>query len=611
MKNYQAMKKLTLLRQWRSMMQKRIFILIVLVLFCGVMTAPDTSHAQITYTVTNANDEGPGSLRAGLYDPAPTILFAIPETDPGYDPLNRVWVIKAASPYHVPAGKIIDGRAAREGGGMRPSIEMDGTLLGLVGSTGFYLNEGVVVRGLIVHSCGYAIWVSQSNVTISDCYIGTDASGTVARPNSVDGVLFIHGAQNSSVENSLISGNGSSGIRISGSATVFITVFNNRIGTNADGSAAIPNTSHGVSIHANAKSNFIEGNLISGNLFSGILISGDSTSSNSIRGNKIGTNRDGDAALGNGSGGIRIDGGSKHNLVEENLVSGNTMVGIHLMDAGTNFNLIRHNRVGTDITATAAIPNTQYGVALFNGPCNNVIGPENVIAFNSRYGILVDGGGSMIGTIGNTFTLNSIYANVAEGIKNYRGGNAELVPPVLTQISATQISGTTVPGQLVEVFTDENGQGKVYLGTAHADLSGYFALDLAVPPAMPWITATTADYMGNTSAFSIPLATGIKPGASTGDLPRHYHLSQNYPNPFNPVTTLQYELPRAGEVWLTVYDRTGRRVRSLVDGQQQAGVYRILWNGSDDNGGPVAAGLYICQMRAGTFHQRIKLVLVR
>ncbi len=568
-------------------------------------------HTQDSCTVTNTNDEGPGSLRAGLCDPATTILFDIPTADPGYDPVNRVWVIKAASPYHVPAGKIIDGRVAREGGGVRPGIEMDGTLLGVSGCTGIYLQQGVVLRGLIVHSCGYGIWVTQSDVTISDCHIGTNASGTAARPNGIDGVLFIHGAQNGTVHDNLISGNGSSGIRISGSATACITVFNNRIGTNADGSAALPNTSHGVSIHANAKSNFIEGNLISGNLFSGILISGDSTSSNNIRGNKIGTNRDGDAALGNGDGGIMIEAGSKYNLIEENLVSGNSNIGIHLKDAGTNFNLIRHNRVGTDITATAAIPNTQFGVALFSGPCNNVIGPENVIAFNSRYGILVDGGGSLTSTIGNTITGNSIFANVTDGIKNYRGGNAELAPPVLTQVSATQISGTTVPGQLVELFADENGQGKVYLDMALADVSGHFALDLTVPPALPQITATTADYMSNTSAFSIPMGTGIKPGASTGDLPRYYHLSQNYPNPFNPVTTLKYELARAGEVWLAVYDRTGRRVRSLVDGQQPAGVYRISWNGRDDNGVPVAAGLYICQMRAGTLQQCIKLVLVK
>lgn len=570
-----------------------------------------TFHTQNPYTVTNTNDEGPGSFRAGLYDPATTILFDIPTTDAGYDSVNRVWVIKVVSSYHVPAGKIIDGRVAREGGGMRPGIEMDGTLLGLVGSTGFYLNEGVVVHGLIVHSCGYGIWVSQSNVTISDCYIGTDASGTVARPNGIDGVLFIHGAQNGKVESSLVSGNGSSGIRISGSTTAGITVFNNLIGTNADGSAAIPNTFHGVSIHANAKGNFIEGNLISGNLFSGIVISGDSTLSNNIRGNKIGTNRNGDAALGNGDGGIMIEAGSKHNLIEENLISGNSNYGIHLKDAGTNFNLIRHNRIGTDFNATAAIPNVLFGIAFFNGPCYNVIGTENVIAFNGRYGILVDGGGSLTSTSGNTITRNSIYANVAEGIKNFRGGNAELAPPVLTQVSGTQISGTTVPGQLVEVFADENGQGQVYLGTALADLSGHFALDLAVSPALPWITATATDYMSNTSAFSIPVATGIKPGASTGDLPCNYHLSQNYPNPFNPVTTLQYELPRAGEVWLAVYDRTGRRVRSLVDGQQPAGVYRILWNGSDDNGVPVAAGFYVCRMRAGTLQQQIKLLLVR
>jgi len=76
-------------------------------------------------------------------------------------------VIKPSSSYDVPAGKTIDGRVAREGGGMRPGIETDGTLLGQSGFTGFVLNKGVVLRGLIVHSCTYGIWVSgKGNIGI-------------------------------------------------------------------------------------------------------------------------------------------------------------------------------------------------------------------------------------------------------------------------------------------------------------------------------------------------------------------------------------------------------------------------------------------------------------
>ncbi len=319
----------------------------------------------------------------------------------------------------------------------------------------------------------------------------------------------------------------------------------------------------------------------------------------------------GDAALGNGNAGIVIEGGSTHTLIEENLVSGNSNIGIHLKDAGTHFNLIRCNRIGCDAAGTAAIPNVNFGIALFNGPCHNVIGRENIIAFNGKTGVLVDGAGSLTGTIGNTITRNAIFANGSEGIRNFRGGNSELTPPLLTGVSATEVSGTTVAGQIVEVFADENGQGKVFLGSTVADFSGDFTLALSTPPTLPQITATAADYMGSTSAFSIPMATAIRPGTAEHETPNRYRLRQNYPNPFNPVTHLQYELPRAGDVLVAIYDRSGRLLRRLVDCHQPAGIYLIQWNATDDNGTPAAAGLYFCTLRAGRFEQRIKVTLVR
>ncbi|MFQ5583317.1 MAG: T9SS type A sorting domain-containing protein, partial [Calditrichia bacterium] len=63
-------------------------------------------------------------------------------------------------------------------------------------------------------------------------------------------------------------------------------------------------------------------------------------------------------------------------------------------------------------------------------------------------------------------------------------------------------------------------------------------------------------------------------------IPAEIELSQNYPNPFNPVTTIEYYLPVAAKVELTVYDLTGRKVRKLVNARQQQGTYQVEFDGS-------------------------------
>ncbi len=65
-----------------------------------------------TFIVTNTNDSGVGSLRDGIAGPADSVRFDIPISDPGYDPLNQVWLIKPAEPALSCARKTrtIDGR---------------------------------------------------------------------------------------------------------------------------------------------------------------------------------------------------------------------------------------------------------------------------------------------------------------------------------------------------------------------------------------------------------------------------------------------------------------------------------------------------------------------
>jgi hypothetical protein len=81
-------------------------------------------------------------------------------------------------------------------------------------------------------------------------------------------------------------------------------------------------------------------------------------------------------------------------------------------------------------------------------------------------------------------------------------------------------------------------------------------------------------------------------------VPSVFALSQNYPNPFNPSTTINYDIPFASRVIMTLFDVTGRRVRTLVDASMQAGYHAATWDGRNDGGDPVATGVYIYRIEA-------------
>jgi hypothetical protein len=84
----------------------------------------------------------------------------------------------------------------------------------------------------------------------------------------------------------------------------------------------------------------------------------------------------------------------------------------------------------------------------------------------------------------------------------------------------------------------------------------------------------------------------------TADIPTEFALSQNYPNPFNPETEIDYAIPVQSQVSLRVYNMIGQDVGTLVNELQSPGYYSVRWNGKDDNGRPVASGLYLLRIEA-------------
>lgn len=84
------------------------------------------------------------------------------------------------------------------------------------------------------------------------------------------------------------------------------------------------------------------------------------------------------------------------------------------------------------------------------------------------------------------------------------------------------------------------------------------------------------------------------------------------PNPFNPMTLIAYELPSTSRVRLVVYDLNGRRVRTLRSGETEtAGRHEVVWQGRDDSGHLVAAGVYVCRLEAGGAVLARRMTLVK
>jgi len=93
---------------------------------------------------------------------------------------------------------------------------------------------------------------------------------------------------------------------------------------------------------------------------------------------------------------------------------------------------------------------------------------------------------------------------------------------------------------------------------------------------------------------------------SMREVPLATSLSQNYPNPFNPTTNFGYQIAKAGLVTLRIYDVLGREVTRLVDEVKEPGEYTVSWDAAN-----LASGMYFYELKAGSFRDVKKMVLIR
>ncbi len=88
-------------------------------------------------------------------------------------------------------------------------------------------------------------------------------------------------------------------------------------------------------------------------------------------------------------------------------------------------------------------------------------------------------------------------------------------------------------------------------------------------------------------------------------------LKQNYPNPFNPHTSIQYSIREKTKVQLTIYNLKGQEVNRLVDDVRTRGKYRVSWDGTDERGEQMPAGIYVYRLQTEDYEQVNKMMLVK
>ncbi|MYA21712.1 MAG: T9SS type A sorting domain-containing protein, partial [Gemmatimonadetes bacterium] len=112
--------------------------------------------------------------------------------------------------------------------------------------------------------------------------------------------------------------------------------------------------------------------------------------------------------------------------------------------------------------------------------------------------------------------------------------------------------------------------------------------------------------------YTVTDANGASLSLSLQTLPAAFSLADNFPNPFNPATTIQYALPQAADVELTVYNVLGQPVRTLIAEHQNAGRYVVEWDATNDSGHSLSSGMYFYRLQAGgEFHEVKKMLLLK
>jgi len=540
-----------------------------------------------TYTVTNTNDSGAGSLREAITDANKYIggndyiVFKIPDTDPGYDEENGVWIIQCLSelPHLWDSGVIIDGSTQSQFIGtdtneLGPEIVIDGSLAGE--AVGLYINaNSTLIKNLTIHGYfGDLILLNGDSSKVQGCYLGPGITGEERMGSNGVGIRVYSGSHNliggpELEDRNIISGNRSHGI-IFYSNSRYNRVQNNYIGITRDGADTLSNN-YGIYISSSSCQNTIgPDNVISGNREHGLSVWADS---NQVIGSIIGLDPSGVTDMGNGRNGVDVH--ASHTVIgghlteERNIISGNSSNGIYISVGDTC--QIYNNYIGTDIWGSSAVPNDENGLHC-TGAMYTQIGDDepnggNIVSGNREHGIHLRNASEFNRIEGNTVGMSADGStpvpNGMDGIYFWLGPVDNTIGPgniiaYNTDAGIRLRSNFTIRNTITENSIYENGEGGIVLeqdsngeiepptvtsvvpvmGTtlpnavieifsdqgyqgrtfeARVTANASGAFVWAGTPAGPKVTATATDTEGNTSAFSNPKSFGNIIVTHTGD----------------------------------------------------------------------------------------------
>ena len=334
-------------------------------------------------------------------------------------------------------------------------------------------DEVTVTQNVISGNLVDGVAIGGSLNAVQGNMIGTNAGGTSAIPNLLDGVYmnvlsgtggnFIGGISPNATN--VISGNLLNGIHVAGNGTGNV-FMGNRIGTDGTGAAFVPNGLDGVLVD-NAFDYTIGGvganvaNVISGNKQNGVEITGTSAENDAVIGNLIGTDPTGKLAVGNGASGVLITKGASYNTVggtvanQGNLISGNDDDGV-VIEGSVDItggglphdNDIYGNRIGTDTSGMVALPNAAAGVEVLLANANHVgggaSGMGNLISGNGSNGVVITARAS-----GN-FVQGDLIGTRVDGTHALanQGNGVAISNSTLTTVGGTP-TPTSTPGNII------------------------------------------------------------------------------------------------------------------------------------------------------------------
>ena len=450
-----------------------------------------TKMQATTFTVTNTNDSGVGSLRQAMLDaqtdPTPPSLidFSISGVNPQtITPLTTLPTIQTPTQ--------IDGTTQQAGWvpGDDMPIVIDCSQLALSAPRGFcFLIDSAsncLIRGLAIKSYvggavnGNAIRIRSTTATadnnhINNCFFGCDADGSVTGPFTDNTrSIVLRGNATYGVTNTIIGGPnaGDGNLLVNASVNAITIEFNaqntliqnNLFGTDKTGMIAVGENPYdiaifgydGVNLNVPCNNTIIRSNVLANNAdaTAAAINLVQNVNNTIIDNNKIGTNSAGTAALENQGMGINTFGSTDLEVVgtqiTNNIISGNPQGGIVLNDL-TNNSVIKNNIIGLDATGTTPIANSiglviQADTGGPGNPCTgNIIGASgagNVISGNTANGIM------LMTDVLNTVIQSNNIGTGADGVSPLgNGGTGIYIQGTLNAPCTGNLIGGTVSGE--------------------------------------------------------------------------------------------------------------------------------------------------------------------